>query len=146
MRSLAKTRQLELTTGDLDPLVVHADEDRLKQVVTILVDNAIKYTPEGGTITVSVVKTPGIDYAKLSVQDSGPGISADDQEKIFERFYRVDKSGPALGKDGRQRPGLIAKMIIERRRLHQRAEQPGRKAALTCFTARRRKIRRYAFR
>lgn len=118
MRSLAKTNQLELTTGDLDPLVVHADEDRLKQVITILVDNAIKYTPEGGTITVSVAKTPGVDFAKLSVQDTGPGIAREDQEKIFERFYRVDKSRARLsGKTGGNGLGLpIAKMIVERSR------------------------------
>jgi len=136
MRSLAKTRQLELATGDLDPLVVHADEDRLKQVITILVDNAIKYTPEGGTITVSVVKTPGIDYAKLSVQDTGPGISAEDQDKIFERFYRVDKSRARLsGKAGGNGLGLpIAKMIVERSRGYINVQsKPGRGSRFDVF-------------
>jgi signal transduction histidine kinase len=115
MRSLAKAKQLELTTGELEQLVVHADEDRLKQVVTILVDNAIKYTPEKGTITVSVTKTPGVDYAKLAVQDTGPGIERVDQDKIFERFYRVDKSrARSLGGNGLGLP--IAKMIVERTR------------------------------
>ncbi|MFO0702396.1 MAG: ATP-binding protein [Candidatus Andersenbacteria bacterium] len=115
MRSLARTKHQQLVTGELEPLVVHADEDRLKQVLTIFVDNAIKYTPDGGTITVSVTKTLGIDYAKLSVQDTGPGIAREHQDKIFERFYRVDKSrSRALGGNGLGLP--IAKMIVERSR------------------------------
>lgn len=115
MRSLARTRQLDLKLGELEPLIVHADEDRLKQVITILVDNATKYTPAGGAITVAVTKTLAVDYAKLSVQDTGPGIRPEDQDKIFERFYRVDKSrARSLGGNGLGLP--IAKMIVERSR------------------------------
>ena len=115
MRSLARAKQQELVTDELEPLIVFADEDRLKQVVTILVDNAIKYTPEKGRIKVSVTKTPGIDFAKLSVKDTGPGVDRDDQEKIFERFFRVDKSrSRALGGNGLGLP--IAKMIVDRSR------------------------------
>jgi signal transduction histidine kinase len=115
MRSLAKKKQQTLEVGDCEALVVHVDEDRLKQVLTILVDNAIKYTPEHGAIRVTLIKTPAVDYARLSVQDNGPGISRDSQEKIFERFYRVDKSrSRQLGGNGL---GLsIAKTLVERQR------------------------------
>jgi signal transduction histidine kinase len=115
MRSLARKKEQTLSVGDAEQLVVFGDEDRLKQVVTILVDNAIKYTQAKGTITVSVTKTPAIDVAKLSVSDNGPGISKENQLRIFERFYRVDKSrSRELGGNGL---GLaIAKMIVEKSR------------------------------
>ncbi|MFH0830555.1 MAG: ATP-binding protein [Parcubacteria group bacterium] len=117
MKSLARKKQQELILSEEEELIVHADEDRIKQVLTILVDNAIKYTPAQGRIAVSVVKTPAIDYAKLSVVDNGPGISKTDQEKIFERFYRVDKSrSRELGGNGL---GLaIANTLVQRQQGH----------------------------
>lgn len=115
MKSLARKKEQDLILGDTEELIVHADEDRIKQVITILVDNAIKYTPVKGKIAVTVAKTPAIDYAKLSVIDTGPGISKVDQERIFERFYRVDKSrSRELGGNGL---GLaIANTLIQRQR------------------------------
>jgi signal transduction histidine kinase len=75
---------------------VSGDEDRLVQVLTNLVDNASKYTPEGGTIHVagSVVRrrTGGPAQVELSVTDTGIGIPEADRPRIFERFYRVDKA------------------------------------------------------
>jgi signal transduction histidine kinase len=115
MRSLARKKEQDLSIGDLEPLVIYADEDRMKQVLTILVDNAIKYTPERGSIVVSVTKTTAIDFARLSVKDTGPGISKESQAKIFERFYRVDKSrARQLGGNGL---GLaIAHTLVEKQR------------------------------
>jgi signal transduction histidine kinase len=75
---------------------VSGDEDRLVQVLTNLVDNASKYTPEGGTIHVagSVVRrrAGGPAQVELSVTDTGIGIPEADRPRIFERFYRVDKA------------------------------------------------------
>jgi two-component system phosphate regulon sensor histidine kinase PhoR len=64
--------------------------EQIKQVLINLIDNAIKYTPAGGKITVRVEKEG--DKVYFSVKDNGMGIPQADQERIFERFYRVDKA------------------------------------------------------
>ena len=70
---------------------VHADRDRLAQILINLVDNAVKYTPEGGRVTVSA--RPGADgRLEVAVADSGVGIPPADLPRITERFYRVDKA------------------------------------------------------
>jgi len=66
------------------------DADRLAQVFTNLLDNAIKHTPAGGKVTLAATATPG--WVEASVGDTGPGIPAEDLSRIFERFYQVDKS------------------------------------------------------
>jgi two-component system phosphate regulon sensor histidine kinase PhoR len=63
-----------------------------------LLDNAIKYTPAGGRVTVSCARS-GADYA-LSVTDSGPGIPVDLHERVFERFFRADKARTRSENDG----------------------------------------------
>jgi signal transduction histidine kinase len=66
------------------------DSDRLAQVLTNLVRNAINYTPEGGVVSVRL--GAGADHVQVAVSDTGLGISAADLEHIFERFYRADAS------------------------------------------------------
>jgi two-component system OmpR family sensor kinase len=82
--------RVSLEIGKIDQVLVCGDRDRLKQVVLNLVANAIKYTKEGGAVTVNLSKEEG--KAKFSVKDSGVGISAEDLPHVFERFYRGDKS------------------------------------------------------
>ena len=85
----------------IEPLWVLADPDRLKQILVNLIDNAIKYTPERGTIRVEAAKVD--DAVQFTVKDSGIGIPAEDLPRIFNRFYRIDKarassvSGTGLG-------------------------------------------------
>lgn len=69
---------------------LNVDRDKIKQLIIILLDNATKYTPKGGTIRISDRVDNGKYY--LTVSDTGVGISDEDKTKIFDRFYRVDKS------------------------------------------------------
>ncbi len=90
MRLLAEEKHISLIADGTDPVEVEADPSRLKQVVVNLLDNAIKYTPEGGKVTITVAQRDG--HAVLEVADSGLGISANDLPHVFERFYRADKA------------------------------------------------------
>lgn len=69
---------------------IFADKDKFSQVVINLVSNALKYTPNGGTVSVSIKGAE--DITEISVKDNGPGIPEEDLPFIFERFYRADKS------------------------------------------------------
>ena len=74
----------------MEPLPVKADRDMINQVVYNLVDNAVKFTPEGGYIEVAAKKDA--EKAIVRIRNSGKGIASEELDKIFERFYKVDKS------------------------------------------------------
>ena len=87
---------------------VKADKEKIEQVFTNLIHNAIKFTPESGTITIATQQDK--DHVLVSVSDTGIGISTDDLPRIFERFYKADKARSGKG------TGLglaIAKQIVE---------------------------------
>ena len=86
----AKGIQLSLEDGHDREIRVRADEEGLRQIVDNLVDNAIKYTPDGGQVTVRCRRDEGT--AVIEVEDTGIGIPALEQDRVFERFYRVDKA------------------------------------------------------
>jgi two-component system phosphate regulon sensor histidine kinase PhoR len=92
-RGRAKAKGQELTL-DLRPLdddaVVVADEEAVRQILDNLIDNALKYTPQGGSVRVSC--RPEGDSLAVEVADTGIGIPRDDLPRVFERFYRVDKA------------------------------------------------------
>jgi len=90
MRLLAEEKRISLNCDGAKPVEVEGDPARLKQVVVNLLDNGIKYTPDGGTVSISVVQRN--NHAVLEVGDSGIGISAVDLPHIFDRFYRADKA------------------------------------------------------
>lgn len=96
---------------ELGPTPVWADEDQIREVIVNLLDNAIKYTPAGGSIKVTEVENG--EMQEFIVCDTGIGIPKENIPRIFERFYRVDKArsremgGTGLGLS-------IVKHIIER--------------------------------
>jgi two-component system phosphate regulon sensor histidine kinase PhoR len=98
---------LELAEGLSAP---RADRDRLAQVLINLLENAVKFTPDGGRISVSAAADPG--RVVLSVSDTGVGIPPDEIPRIFERFYRVDRSRDR--REGGTGLGLaIAKHLVQ---------------------------------
>jgi two-component system OmpR family sensor kinase len=104
------SEQVEVRLGQIDQVQVMGDSDRLKQLLLNLVTNGLKYTPPGGSVTLSISRHDG--WAKVDVCDTGVGIPAEDLPNIFNRFYRVDKArARAMGGTGL---GLsIAKWIAE---------------------------------
>ena len=92
LRPLAEQKHIQLS---LDPAPagteVFCDEEAMHQILTNLVDNALKYTPEGGSVRVEARPITG-DRVEVSVRDSGIGLPADELPRLFERFYRVDKA------------------------------------------------------
>lgn len=75
---------------DLPPAL--GDEDRIEQVLINLMDNALRHTPAGGWVTVSVRPSPGLDAINIDVADTGEGIPPGELPRIWERFYKVDKA------------------------------------------------------
>ena len=119
-RVLADARQLQISTeAPEDPVYVEANDPALRRLLLLLVDNAVKYTPAGGRITVSVDSDPA--GATVAVRDTGIGIADSALPHVFERFYRADESrnrdagGTGLGL-------AIAKWIAERHHASLEAE------------------------
>ncbi len=90
LKTRAETRNVTLK-NDLPDLTAKADEGRLEQVLANLVDNAIKYGRVQGSVVVSGKILEG-DKVEISIQDDGPGIPPESLDRVFERFYRVDKA------------------------------------------------------
>jgi signal transduction histidine kinase len=98
-RSQAASRSLTITSNLASGLAVRADRDRLAQVLGNYLSNALHYGPDGSTIAVSALRSDGA--VVLAVRDEGPGLTPEQRDHVFERFYRVDPSrSRALGGSG----------------------------------------------
>jgi signal transduction histidine kinase len=86
-----KPIELEITASGPSTLV-WADRDKITQVLTNLIGNAIKFTPPHGRVTVSSANNDA-DWVRVSISDTGPGISANERERIFDKFYQVAENG-----------------------------------------------------
>jgi heavy metal sensor kinase len=89
-QGIAEQRGVALSAKALAPAAVRGDEAHLRQVIQNLIDNALKFTPAGGHVSVEVAARGG--RAVLRVRDSGSGIAAEDLPHVFDRFYRADKA------------------------------------------------------
>jgi two-component system sensor histidine kinase TctE len=105
--AMAIERKIDLGFS-LAPARIRGDPSLLPELLDNLIDNALRYTPSGGTVTVATGTREGLSH--LSVEDTGPGITADEREKVFERFYRItgtEGDGSGLGL-------AIVKEIVDR--------------------------------
>jgi signal transduction histidine kinase len=102
------------------PFKIHCDRARIELALSNLLDNGLKFTPPGGRVEIGAEQAG--QTARLWVQDSGPGIPADEQERVFERFYR----GPDNGADGSGLGLAIVRAIVEAHEGHVTVEsEPG---------------------
>ncbi|QJD30572.1 ATP-binding protein [Methylococcus geothermalis] len=98
MAALAADQAIDLGVATLESMVIQGNEEELRILLGNLIDNAVRYTPKGGRIDVSVRKEAGA--AVLVVTDNGPGISIEERERVFDRFYRGQdntEAGSGLG-------------------------------------------------
>jgi signal transduction histidine kinase len=90
MRALAIEKSIGLSINCLEGIRLYVDEDRFRQILSNVIDNAVKYTPEGGSVQVNV-REKG-EWIQIVVKDTGLGISSENLPHIFEKFYRADKA------------------------------------------------------
>jgi two-component system, OmpR family, sensor kinase len=94
-RPLAIERGVTLTNAPSDDISCHGDEHLIRQMLWNLIENALRYSPAGATIALSIDKRG--DRVEVTVKDDGPGIPAADRERVFDRFVRLEGAGGAAG-------------------------------------------------
>ncbi len=90
LKLLADQKNIRLELFSEEEVIVPGDRLKLQQVISNIIDNGIKYTPEGGRVTIEVYNTP--HYGVVKVSDTGYGIAPEELGHIFDRFYRIDKA------------------------------------------------------
>jgi two-component system, OmpR family, heavy metal sensor histidine kinase CusS len=89
---VAEERQVKLRVEIVEPLTVRGNPREIRQLLTNLIDNAIKFTPSGGTVDVKLDRADDPEIACLTVRDTGIGIPSEFLPRVFDRFFQVDKS------------------------------------------------------
>jgi signal transduction histidine kinase len=132
-RVLVKDRNLKVVVGKFEPARIMGNADRLKQLLLNLVGNAIKFTPDGGQITLGLAQENG--QAVITVRDTGAGIEPQHLERIFDRFYQAEPSRNHSELNSGAGLGLsIAKWIAEAHGGAIRVESEPSKGALFTVT------------
>lgn len=114
LRAQADDAGIDLVITAPGPRTARVDPDRIAQVVTNLVGNALRATPSGGHVRVEV--TDGVDGVTVEVSDDGMGLAAQDLERVFERFYRAHSSASPARLSGETGSGIgltISRRIVE---------------------------------
>ncbi len=126
-QTITNERNIVFNIKARSDIIVNADQDRIRQVLINLVSNAINYSPDNADVQITVTETG--DSVKVTLKDEGPGIPADVQEKIFDKFYTIGKRyGTGLGL-------AICRGIIEAHRGVIRVENiPGHKGSAIYFS------------
>ena len=112
MGPFALSRHIDMRSGKLPAAEISGDADSLRVMICNLLDNAIRYIPEHGSVQIDLVITA--TAIELTIQDSGQGIHQNERSRIFDRFYRVSgtkQSGSGLGL-------AIAKTVADRHKAH----------------------------
>ena len=109
MKTVVKTHKVELIKNE--PAQIYGDETTIRQMIRIFLDNAVKYTPEGGSICVVSVRDG--EKVALSISDTGIGIAPNNQDKIFDRFFRIDSEDLVSEANGSGLGLSIAKWIAD---------------------------------
>jgi two-component system OmpR family sensor kinase len=129
MSSVAERREVRFELSGLVEAPFHGDPDLLGRLFLNLLDNAIKFSPRGGTVAVAMTRRDG--HCEIAVADAGPGIPPDARERVFERFFRVDATRSRAENSATSGAGLglaIARRIAEMHagRLELAESRPGR--------------------
>jgi signal transduction histidine kinase len=114
VQAVADQRGVRVALADVTEAPFEGDSDLLGRLLLNLLDNAIKYSPENGTVDVAMARRDG--RYEISVVDSGPGIPADAQQRVFERFFRADPGRSRAENGSTSGAGLglaIARRIAE---------------------------------
>jgi len=135
LRGLAKTRNHFITLDIHDKIVLSFEKERINEVVTHLIINAIKYTPPYGEIKIQTEKTD--EYVIVSVQDNGIGLSEDEKKKLFKQFGKIERYGQGwdIGIEGTGMGLYTSKKIVELHSGEIWVESEGRnKGTKFCFS------------
>ena len=92
---LAESKGVTMVVDAARPVPVRGDQDLMREALSNLVDNAIKFTPAGGTVRIEARMADGQPFIRVS--DTGPGVPPQERERIFDRFYRGERSGKSPG-------------------------------------------------
>jgi len=112
---VAEERSVTLSSEIHEPTQVLGDRQQLRQVITNLIDNAIKFTPAHGQVRMRVQKVPELELVEFVISDSGIGIAAEELPRVFERFYQVDRARSRMGMPRGNGLGLsICEAIVQR--------------------------------
>ena len=145
-QAAAEERHVTLHGEAAEPVEVYGDRELLAQVLTNLVDNAVKYTPAGGVVRIELARSG--DTARLRVADSGPGIPAEDRSRVLQRFTRLDRArsqpGNGLGLGARQRRDAATPRPARRSTTTRRGCRHGRAAGARAAACTARALERRA--